>query len=246
MPTSKQRVASPTPARAAPANSSRDEALSCDQIVSAAVGLIDREGIHFSMRRLASSLDISGPALYWHFRSRDELLHAALASVLAEVDSSRPNGRERWDRAARRMLLSVWRVAGQHPGLLEMMRTQPLHTESGDRLLQSLLVVLRRAGFGADAAVNHARSLLWTTFGFIRSTAATLERVDQAQDRRVRVELDSLVDSESAALLADCVPALASLDIDALFEHTLDLMLAAVAGSLEAQRGAGATPKRSA
>jgi AcrR family transcriptional regulator len=220
--------------RAAPANSARDEALSREQIVGAAVAWIDREGIQaFSMRRLASSLNISGPALYWHFRNRDELLDAALASVVAEVDSDPPSEDEPWERAARRLLTSDWRVAEQHPGLLEMMRTQPLHTASGDRLLQSLLVALRQAGFGADVAVMHARALLWTTFGFIRSTAATLERVNQGQvARRVELELDDVADPETAALLADCRPSLASLDIDALFEHMLDLMLAAVAGRL--------------
>ena len=64
--------------RRAPANSTREVALSQAQIVSAAIAWIDREGIQaFSMRRLAADLGISGPALYWHFRSRDELLGAA-------------------------------------------------------------------------------------------------------------------------------------------------------------------------
>ncbi len=221
--------------RRAPANSSREVALSQAQIVSAAIEWIDREGIHaFSMRRLAADLGISGPALYWHFRSRDELLGAATHAVLQEADTAGPKRRERWERTVRRILTSVWQLAEVHPGLTEMLRTQPLHTESGQRIIQSLLVALRSAGFAPDVAVAHARSMLWTTFGFIRSTAATLERVQPSArgSRVVTLQLDD-GDQDSFALIADCVPHLASLDIDALFTHTLDLLIAGLTADLE-------------
>jgi len=219
--------------RRAPANSSREVALSRDQIVSAAVEWIDREGIQaFSMRRLAADLGISGPALYWHFRGRDELLGEATRAVLEEAHTAGPKRRERWDRAVRRILTSVWQLADAHPGLTEMLRTQPLHTASGQRIIQSLLVALRGAGFPPDAAVVHARSLLWTTFGFIRSTAATLERVPEGRGSRVvTLQIDD-GDQASFALIADCVPHLAELDIDVLFAHTLDLLLAGITADL--------------
>lgn len=243
MPTSRRVTTSPRSqraraVRAAPANSSRESALSRDQIVAAAIDWIDREGMQaFSMRRLAASLDISGPALYWHFRSRGELLDAAAESVLQQVDSAKPGSRERWDRAARRILTSVWEVAREHPGLLDLLRTQPLHTDSGERLLQSMLVVLRRAGFPPAAAVAHGRSLLWTTFGFIRSTAATLERVHEDPPTRVvSLQLDAVSDPGALELVAGCLPHLAALDIDALFQHTLDLLLAGVAAAADGQR----------
>lgn len=222
------------PSRRAPANSSREVALSPAQIVTAAIEWIDREGIQsFSMRRLAADLDISGPALYWHFRSRDELLAAATRAVLDEADAAPAKRGERWDRAARRILMSVWALAETHPALTEMLRTQPLYIDSGQRILQSLVVTLRGAGFPPGPAVEHARSLLWTTFGFIRSTAATLERLPDAHGTRaVTLHLDD-GDQESFALIADCLPHLAELDIDRLFAHTVDLLLAALATARE-------------
>lgn len=210
----------------APANSARDAALTREQIVDAAITWIDREGMaSFSMRRFAASLEISGPALYWHFRNRDDMLNAAAEQVLSGVDSSIEGG-EPWDAAVRRMMTSVWEAARAHPGLLDILRTQPLHIGAGQRLMQSLLVTLRGAGFTPELAVDHTRALLWTTFGFIRGTAATLERVDGGSNQ---LQLDlAQMDSSAVSMVAECVPRLATLDIDALFRHTLDLMIAGI------------------
>lgn len=221
-----RRAADVNDVAAAPASPGRDTSLTREQIVDAAIGWIDQEGMaSFSMRRFAASLAISGPALYWHFRNRDDLLNAAAERVLSSVDSS-IDGDEPWDAAVRRMMTSVWDAARAHPGLLDILRTQPLHIGAGQRLMQSLLVALRGAGLAPESAVDHTRALLWTTFGFVRGTAATLERVDGSPNR---LQLDlSQLDSSSLPVVAECVPRLATLDIDALFRHTLDLMIAGI------------------
>jgi TetR/AcrR family tetracycline transcriptional repressor len=214
--------------RAAPANSSRDDALSREEIVESAIAWIDREGIDsFSMRRFAASLTISGPALYWHFRNREDLLGATAERLLERVDS-RLRRNEPWEVAVRRMLNSVWNTAAKHPGLLDVLRTQTLRIGAGQRLLQSLLVTLRGAGFGPELAVDHTRALLWTTFGLIRGAASSAERVDGPRHARVmRTEMDlSALDPKTLPAIADSLPRLATLDIDALFQHTLDTMIA--------------------
>lgn len=215
--------------RRAPANSARDVALSRDDIVSAAIDCIDRDGIGgFSMRKLAAELGISGPALYWHFRGREELLDACAAEVLQQIDVEPFRKGERWRDAIRRLLRSVWRVAGCHPWLLEVMATQPLHTEEGDRLLHALLVVLRRAGFPPDVAVTHSRVLLWSTFGFIRSAVATRARTG-ATGSRMTLGLGAM-GPDLAAEVDDCLPSLKVLDIDALYEAALGALIAGLGG----------------
>jgi hypothetical protein len=139
------------------------------------------------------------------------------------------------------MLHSVWDAAREHPGLLDILRTQPLHIGAGQRVVQSVLVALRGAGFAPDVAVDHTRALLWTTFGFIRGTAATLERVDGPPGRRVvDVDIDlSGLDPSSLPVVEACLPRLATLDIDALFGHALDTMIAGIgaAPTSRARRG---------
>ncbi|MFJ7909339.1 TetR/AcrR family transcriptional regulator [Kitasatospora sp. NPDC096204] len=67
----------------------RTPLLSRERIVVAALRLIDDEGLGaLSTRRLATELSVSGPSLYNHFATKDDLLDAVVDSVIGEVDLS--------------------------------------------------------------------------------------------------------------------------------------------------------------
>lgn len=67
----------------------RKPLLSRDLIVEAAGTLVDAEGLEaVSTRRLAAALGVSGPSLYNHFRTKDEILDAVADAVSARVDLS--------------------------------------------------------------------------------------------------------------------------------------------------------------
>ncbi|NED79073.1 helix-turn-helix transcriptional regulator, partial [Streptomyces sp. SID11233] len=67
----------------------RKPLLSTGRIVEAARALVDAEGLAaLSTRRLAAELGVSGPSLYNHFGTKDELLDAVADSVSAQVDLS--------------------------------------------------------------------------------------------------------------------------------------------------------------
>ena len=67
----------------------RTPLLSRDGIVAAALALVDAEGLEaLSTRRLAAELGVSGPSLYNHVATKDELIDAVVDSVLAGVDVS--------------------------------------------------------------------------------------------------------------------------------------------------------------
>src|SRR3954449_16746 len=67
----------------------RKPLLSTDRIVGTARVLVDAEGLAaVSTRRLAAELGVSGPSLYNHFRTKDEILEAVADSVSAQVDLS--------------------------------------------------------------------------------------------------------------------------------------------------------------
>ena len=67
----------------------RQPLLSRERIIEVALGLLDTEGLEaVSTRRLAAELGVSGPSLYNHVATKDELLDAVADTVLAEVDLS--------------------------------------------------------------------------------------------------------------------------------------------------------------
>src|SRR5262245_60373995 len=63
----------------------RREPISREAIVSAAVKLLDREGLAaLSMRRLAEELGTGAASLYWHVGSKDGLLDLVLDQLIGE------------------------------------------------------------------------------------------------------------------------------------------------------------------
>jgi TetR/AcrR family tetracycline transcriptional repressor len=56
------------------------------QIVSEAIGLLQREGLAgVSTRRVAERLGVKSPALYWHVHDKDELLQLVADALCAEM-----------------------------------------------------------------------------------------------------------------------------------------------------------------
>lgn len=56
------------------------------EIVDAALDLLDEGGeAGVSMRAVATRLDVKAPSLYWHFRSKQDLLEAMADAIVAEM-----------------------------------------------------------------------------------------------------------------------------------------------------------------
>jgi AcrR family transcriptional regulator len=100
-----------------PSERARREAppLNRDRIVDEAVALLDEEGAaRLTMRRLAERLGTGSTTLYWHVKTKDDVLDLALDAIFAEVEIPRRATPE-W-RADITALISGWRaVLLKHP-----------------------------------------------------------------------------------------------------------------------------------
>jgi AcrR family transcriptional regulator len=92
----------------------RPAPLTRERIVAAAVSLLDEHGVDgLTMRRLAQALDVTATALYWHVRTRDDVLDLAVDEIFGEV--AIPVAGRSW-RADVRALVRGWRAAMlRHP-----------------------------------------------------------------------------------------------------------------------------------
>src|ERR1700743_2792992 len=96
----------PPPWQRAPDRGSRPrrEPISKEAIVTAAIGLLDREGLAaLSMRRLAEELGTGAASLYWHVGSKDGLLDLVLDEIIGEQQAPEPDpgrGKERLTEGA--------------------------------------------------------------------------------------------------------------------------------------------------
>ncbi|MEV0730999.1 TetR/AcrR family transcriptional regulator C-terminal domain-containing protein [Polymorphospora sp. NPDC050346] len=97
-----------------PARPRRARPLTRERIVGAAVTLLDEKGADgLTMRHLAQRLAVTSTALYWHVKTRDDVLDLAVDQIFGEVRL--PDAGDDW-RADVRALTSGWRAAMlRHP-----------------------------------------------------------------------------------------------------------------------------------
>lgn len=66
--------------------------LNLDKIIQIAWQLVDREGLDgLSTRKLAAELNVKGPALYWHFKNKDQLLNLMMEQALEGTIAAAPD-----------------------------------------------------------------------------------------------------------------------------------------------------------
>jgi TetR/AcrR family transcriptional regulator, tetracycline repressor protein len=190
--------------------------LSKRTVTERALKLADADGLDaLTIRKLAHDLGVTPMALYWHFRSKEDLLEGVAEQVWGEievrVDPSVP-----WPVQLQRGLESLIRVLRAHPAAPQLLLEHEKRNEAAQRATEAALEILYSAGFDAEQASEIARSTLWTGIMLVMSEtgwAPELSAEARAEkQRRNHVFLAMLPAAtyprlvESASYLANCDP----------------------------------------
>ncbi|MFI6465118.1 TetR/AcrR family transcriptional regulator [Streptomyces sp. NPDC050538] len=133
----------------------RKPLLSTDRIVEAARVLVDTEGLAaVSTRRLAAELGVSGPSLYNHFRTKDQILEAVADSVSAQVDLSMFEDGRDWRTALHDWAVSYRSALRDHPNIVPVLATGPGRRPAGLRLADAVYGAMVDAGWPAAQATS--------------------------------------------------------------------------------------------
>ncbi|MEU5975307.1 TetR/AcrR family transcriptional regulator [Streptomyces sp. NPDC047315] len=128
----------------------RKPLLSRDRIVAAASALVDAEGLEaVSTRRLAAELGVSGPSLYNHFRTKDDILEAVADAVSAQVDLEMfdpADGRD-WRTALHDWAVSYRAALKAHPNIVPVFARGPGRRPAGLRIADAVFGAMVRAGW---------------------------------------------------------------------------------------------------
>ncbi|WP_419993679.1 TetR/AcrR family transcriptional regulator [Streptomyces boninensis] len=129
----------------------RKPLLSRERIVTAALALVDAEGLAaLSTRRLAAELGVSGPSLYNHFRNKDEILAAAADVVVAKVDLSPFAGipdRTGWPDALLAWGRSYRAALTEHPNIVPFLAQGPGRRPAGLKMADAVFGGMVQAGW---------------------------------------------------------------------------------------------------
>ncbi|MEV5532924.1 TetR/AcrR family transcriptional regulator [Streptomyces prunicolor] len=133
----------------------RKPLLSTDRIVETARVLVDAEGLAaVSTRRLAAELGVSGPSLYNHFRTKDQILEAVADSVSAQVDLSMFSDGRDWRTALRDWAVSYRSALRDHPNIVPVLATGPGRRPAGLRLADAVYGGMVDAGWPPAQATS--------------------------------------------------------------------------------------------
>jgi AcrR family transcriptional regulator len=133
----------------------RKPLLSTDRIVETARVLVDAEGLAaVSTRRLAAELGVSGPSLYNHFRTKDQILEAVADSVSAQVDLSMFSDGRDWRTALHDWAVSYRSALRDHPNIVPVLATGPGRRPAGLRLADAVYGGMVEAGWPPAQATS--------------------------------------------------------------------------------------------
>jgi AcrR family transcriptional regulator len=218
--------------------------LSRDQIVAAAISVVDAEGLEaLSMRRLAQELGAGATSLYWHVKNKDELLDLVLDEVIGEVplddDPDRP-----WRERAAHLVRGLQAVLRRHPHVAVLFGSRLSFGPNALAGMDYLIGIFRSAGFDGPVLVLAYQTLLGYASGFavLESRPVTGRGVEGRSVQEVRAITAGMLASVPARRypnLATLPSAIADLTVDDQFEYGLTRLLDGMAADLERSRQAG-------
>ena len=148
--------------------------------------LADAAGLDgLTIRKLAQELGVTPMALYWHFRSKDELLDGLAERVWSEIDID-VDAAAPWPDQLRGLLESLLQVLRAHPAAPALLLHKESQNEFFLRATETTLDVLRNAGFDPRYASEIARNTLWTGITLVMSEAGitSLDADDRTELQR--------------------------------------------------------------
>ncbi len=153
-------------------------ALSGERIVEAALAQITERGVErFSLRDVARVLGVYPTAVYWYFRSRNELLAAVCAH--AQRDIVPPPRQGDWQAWLRELFRRYRRAMLHQPHLAQLVGAQMLSNASLDlTLVDSILHMLQQAGCPDDHIVDLYNAVVAGLCGFATLELAPLPAED--------------------------------------------------------------------
>ncbi|NEA36604.1 TetR/AcrR family transcriptional regulator C-terminal domain-containing protein [Streptomyces sp. SID13031] len=158
------------------------EKLTREQIVQAAVAVLDAEGVDgLNVRRLGAELGMASTAMYWHVKNKDDLVVLAGDHVWREIELPDPADLG-WRAAAAAVAASTHAMISRHFWLVSTMSTHLIYGPGKARVDDHCLGIYETAGFSRQGADQAAATMLMFVIGAAQGAAS--ERAWEARLRR--------------------------------------------------------------
>jgi AcrR family transcriptional regulator len=222
-----------------PAKTETRPSLSRELVADRALAIADAEGLEaVTIRRLAAELGVTPMALYWHFKTKDDLLDGLADRILDAVELPVLGGD--WVADIRAALVALVTAMRPHPQAAHRVAERVMAHPRGLELTEAALATLHAAGFSPEAASYLAMQALRSAVAMV-----TADQVDdsgqtaeerEAHLRRKQATIASLDPARYPAVVAHAQAMTYCGDPEALFALGVDLFVAGVRGLAAEQR----------
>ncbi|GAA1518710.1 TetR/AcrR family transcriptional regulator [Kribbella lupini] len=155
-------------------------ALTPEQIVAAAIKLLDADGLDaLSMRKLGAELGAVATAVYWHVANKEELLELVVDHVYGELEVPEITEAAQWRPAAIASATSMRGIIQRHPWLAATLADVGI-TYVGPNLMavsDRMVALYETAGFELIEADQASKTVLGFVLGLASNEAATLTKL---------------------------------------------------------------------
>ncbi|HEY6791705.1 MAG TPA: TetR family transcriptional regulator [Trebonia sp.] len=217
-------------------------------VVDRALEHADSQGLDtLTIRKLATELGVTPMALYWHFRSKEELLGGLVERVWGEIDVN-VDPAARWPDQLRALMESLVAVLRAHPAAARLLLSFEKQSPAAMRPTEVTLEILRSAGFDPEYAAGIARNALWTAIMLVMSdpTAELLSPEELADHQRMKQITYATLPLATYPRLVECAVQLTAYnDPEFQYELGVSIFIAGVE-ALAARRANGNDPAQSA
>ena len=172
------------------------ETLTREQIVRSTVELLDDEGLEgLNIRELGNRLGSAPTAIYWHVKSKRELITVGAEQVWNELDLPEFTP-ESWREAAVRMARDYHAMLIRHPWLLQVFGTFAVYGHNRARRDDHNLAIFQAAGFAGATALLAASTV--ATFALGSALASAGKAALRREFRRSGKHADALIQENIA------------------------------------------------
>ena len=227
-----------------PAAPGRKQRLSREIVLSAALALVDSDGLEaLTMRRLGQQLGRDPMGLYRYAENRAALLDGVSELVLNEL-AIIPDDPD-WQAQLRRIAHDLRDLALRHPNVVPLLVTRPLSTPLGLRPLgtlrplEQILALLIDAGFAPTDALHVYRAYYGFLYGHILNELQEFIVDPEENEALLRLGLHRLPAKDFPRLRA-LAPVLADYDGEAELDQGITILLSGLEAHLN--RAVAAAP----
>jgi TetR/AcrR family tetracycline transcriptional repressor len=199
-------------------------------MIAAALELLDEAGLDgLTLRRLASRLNVQAPAIYWHFKNKQELLDE-MASAVLRVGIQQPPvaGAVKWDKWAMAYGKGLRRILLLHRDGAKMVSGTRLTDNSLYAPMELALRTLADAGFSSYLSLLSLSTIYSYVVGFVIEEQAVCPRPGERDEFYGPQQRGQRVDADRFPLALQAGDHLFS-DFDRHFEDGLKLIVAGIA-----------------